>query len=513
MLGLMLAATLTLEGRPAALPQSGGVEYRVRIDGPVASPLRLHFTQYVDRVEATIPLANGSDVMAVAGTAIPYNARAAKTIDPMIPLPAAMAVPATIELRVHAEDLRFATPVLETNYPENPVSEPDAFYILTVGLLLGIALYHAMLFIALRDRNVGLYVLYLFGFILYEMTASGLAWRELWPFASIPAIGALRVVSAIVALAVTAFARSFMRTAKNAPPADRVLLGAIALTLVATIVGAVAPATLAISAIVADVGLLLSILACTACAIICWRRRVRSAMFFFIGFTGLFIGAIVKILVDDFGGIQSSAHFYGIELGVCFDSIVLAFGIADRMRLDTRARERAQATAAEQERLALTDALTGIANRRQFDARLGAEWNRAVRQKTPLAIVMLDIDRFKLYNDASGHGAGDECLQLVATTANALAQRADEVFARYGGEEFAMILPGCTVDGATVIAQRIVQAVRDLNLTHPAGGVLTLSAGVAAYEGGPFVDHAVLVADADAALYRAKASGGDCVMV
>jgi diguanylate cyclase (GGDEF)-like protein len=368
-----------------------------------------------------------------------------------------------------------------------------------------------MLYFALRDRTVGYYVIYLFAFVLYELTSSGLAWRVLWPFAAFPAIAGLRISAAIVAVSVALFARRFMRTAKHAPLLDRAFVSAIGLTVLATLAGIVVPPVLAVAAIVADVGLLLGIIAATALAVVCIRKGVRSAIFFLVGFTGLFIGAIVKIVVDDLGNIQSGAHFYGIEIGVCFDAVVLAFGLADRLRVETRARERAQAVSAEQERLARTDPLTGVPNRRFFDERLRAEWSRAARTSTPLAIVMLDVDRFKSYNDTLGHLAGDDCLKIVAQTAGAVAQRADELLARYGGEEFALILPGCTLDGATVIGERMVRAVRDLDVMHPAGGIVTISAGVAAFEGGPHLDADILIADADAALYRAKESGGDCV--
>jgi len=496
MLGLLLAATLTITGGVNAL-SSGTSDLHFRIDGPATAPLRLHFSQYVDRVEARIPLANGTVVTELAGTSVPFWQRTVRTIDPVLPIPAGVTYPVTIDASVHAEDRRFAIPTLETNYPENPTSEPDAFYILTVGLLLGIALYHLVLYGALRDRNIGLYVVYLAAFILYEFTASGLAWRYLWPFASIPSIAALRVAAFIVALAVMLFARSFMQTAKNARIADGVFVGAIGLTGVATLIGILFPPTLAVAAIVADVGLLLGIVALTVTAALCVRRGVRSAGFFLIGFSGLFIGAIIKIVVDDLGSISSTAHFYGIELGVSFDAIVLALGLADRMRL--------------QERLARTDALTGVANRRMFDERLKAEWSRSGRYNKPLAVLMVDIDRFKPYNDALGHLAGDACLRTIANAANAAVQRADEIFARYGGEEFAVILPDTNPASAMAVAERIRGAVEALAVPHPDGGLLTVSVGVEWTTGVPHVEASASVAHADDAMYRAKARGGNCV--
>jgi diguanylate cyclase (GGDEF)-like protein len=315
-----------------------------------------------------------------------------------------------------------------------------------------------------------------------------------------------------VALGVYAFAASFMQTRVNAPFMHRIFTGAILFTALATLAGLVFPATLAVTAIVADAGLLIGILACTATAIVCVRRGVRSARFFLIGFMGLFVGGIIKIVADDFGSITSTAHFYGVELGVSFDAVILALGLADRIRGEISGRERAQALAVEHERSAYTDALTSVPNRRRFDERLRAEWNRVCRHGGSVALVMIDIDRFKPYNDVAGHLAGDECLKLIATTMMNHVKREGEVFARYGGEEFAVILPGSTLDEAVSLGERMALAVDELQIQHPAGGNVTVSAGIALRHGTHPSDVELLIEDADASLYHAKHSGGNCAV-
>lgn len=112
------------------------------------------------------------------------------------------------------------------------------------------------------------------------------------------------------------------------------------------------------------------------------------------------------------------------------------------------------------ERLASHDGLTGIANRRRFDEKLGQEWLRARRDKTPLALLMLDVDHFKLFNDRYGHQAGDDCLRRIAECLASMVARPGDLVARYGGEEFAVVLPSIDVDGALVVAQRMREAVR-----------------------------------------------------
>ncbi len=162
---------------------------------------------------------------------------------------------------------------------------------------------------------------------------------------------------------------------------------------------------------------------------------------------------------------------------------------------------------------AQTDGLTGVANRRTFDARLHEEWLRAAREKTPLVVAILDIDYFKVYNDRNGHLAGDDALRRVAHAASATLQRAGDRFARYGGEEFAAILPATALAGGIAAAEHMRAAVAALAIPHPLGksGRLTVSVGVAALEparGGSSED---LVAAADRELYRAKAEGRDRV--
>jgi diguanylate cyclase (GGDEF)-like protein len=162
---------------------------------------------------------------------------------------------------------------------------------------------------------------------------------------------------------------------------------------------------------------------------------------------------------------------------------------------------------------AQTDGLTGVANRRTFDTRLREEWLRAARDRTPLAVAILDIDYFKIYNDRRGHPAGDDALRRVAHAASASLQRAGDRFARYGGEEFAVILPATSLAGGIAAAERIRAAVTALAIAHPVGkaGRLTVSAGVAATIPAHEQSADALLAAADRELYRAKAEGRDRV--
>jgi diguanylate cyclase (GGDEF)-like protein len=189
--------------------------------------------------------------------------------------------------------------------------------------------------------------------------------------------------------------------------------------------------------------------------------------------------------------------------------------LAEKAALERAVAERTTDLAAANERLAQLsrqDPLTGVGNRRRFDEGLDEEWRRATRQRTPLGLLLLDVDCFKAYNDALGHLAGDECLRRVAAEVAAAQTRAGELVARYGGEEFAVLMPGASREGAMAAARNVRQRVAALALPHPrstAAAWVTVSVGVgwAQPERGGFP--ADLVARADDGLYRAKQAGRD----
>ncbi|MFP5394349.1 MAG: diguanylate cyclase domain-containing protein [Gammaproteobacteria bacterium] len=179
-----------------------------------------------------------------------------------------------------------------------------------------------------------------------------------------------------------------------------------------------------------------------------------------------------------------------------------------------RARVRTQLTVKRQSdalrALTLTDGLTGVSNRRAFDDAIANEWRRCARGGQPVALILVDIDYFKNFNDAYGHQAGDDCLRQVAGAMRRAAGRPQDMVARYGGEEFAILLPQEDEDGAAAVARRLLDEVRTLSIPHTGSGVaqwVTVSMGIASItpqDGGVPDD---LVGQADARLYQAKAAG------
>lgn len=191
------------------------------------------------------------------------------------------------------------------------------------------------------------------------------------------------------------------------------------------------------------------------------------------------------------------------------DFITKPFNVAVvRARVRTHLTLKRQSDAMRE--LSLTDALTGVANRRGFNDAIQNEWRRCARSNAPLSVIMIDIDHFKRYNDAYGHQAGDACLKQVAETMLQCAGRSPDLLARYGGEEFVILLPQVDAPGAETVAQRILASVRELAIPHrmsSAGDAVTVSLGVATLDPGKGSGPDALVRCADDALYQAKKDG------
>lgn len=164
----------------------------------------------------------------------------------------------------------------------------------------------------------------------------------------------------------------------------------------------------------------------------------------------------------------------------------------------------------EVEQLSFQDGLTGIANRRMFDQTLDREWRRAKRDRSPLSLIMCDIDYFKQYNDYYGHQQGDECLKRVAKALHGVSKRAIDMIGRYGGEEFVLLLPETNETQAVQLAEQCVSAVRQQKLTHKlstVGEVVTISAGVSTIIPLRETQPSALIETADKLLYQAKQKG------
>ncbi|BAL78798.1 sensor domain-containing diguanylate cyclase [Bradyrhizobium cosmicum] len=205
--------------------------------------------------------------------------------------------------------------------------------------------------------------------------------------------------------------------------------------------------------------------------------------------------------------LESNMRVTRKDNGLVDGVVAISRDITEQKKLETRL-----------ETLAIEDSLTGLANRRGFDERLREEWARAYRERSSLALLMIDVDHFKSYNDEYGHPAGDACLRVVAQTIAAEMHRAGDQAARYGGEEFAVLLPNTDAAGCARIGERLRKAIREAGLVHSTNrpsGCVTASFGGAACR--PALERTAgvgtLVEAADQALYAAKDAGRDRLMM
>ncbi|MBC7455460.1 MAG: diguanylate cyclase [Massilia sp.] len=182
----------------------------------------------------------------------------------------------------------------------------------------------------------------------------------------------------------------------------------------------------------------------------------------------------------------------------------------DRLQQALReAKSALEATNASLQLLALSDSLTGLANRRHFDQRLSVEFKRAMREQSSLALVMIDVDYFKRFNDHYGHVAGDNCLQLAARAVQGGQRRPGDIAARFGGEEFAILLPNTDLQGACAVAEAVRAAIADARFAHAGSPmhIVTVSVGVHAGIPAKGLSSFSLLEAADRSLYQAKAEG------
>jgi diguanylate cyclase (GGDEF)-like protein len=248
--------------------------------------------------------------------------------------------------------------------------------------------------------------------------------------------------------------------------------------------------------------------------------------------------AVIKALKEDPALCDVPVVFVTAHHDMEFETRALGLGAADfigkplsapSVQLRVRNQLLIKRQADTLRKLAYNDALTGLANRRMFDDALDQEWRRAQRFSHQLSLLLVDVDFFKLYNDAYGHEAGDQCLQRVAAALRASARRPGDLTARYGGEEFALLLPHTDAAGARHVADKLLAGVAQLAIPHEAtlvqGALVTVSVGVTCFDqaSGGWPQSSLelrgtfppaqtynpkqLVAAADRALYAAKRGG------
>jgi diguanylate cyclase (GGDEF)-like protein len=413
------------------------------------------------------------------------------------------------------------------------------FHGIYAGLILAMVLYNLFLFLGVNERVYLHYVLYAGAFGSIWIAKSGLFLEHLWPAA--PGWNHVSTFFLISAAVVSGnrFVQAFLETRQRAPRLHTILRILCLAALVAALLGVFGRWQLAENLLAST-----SLLACVAyfaAGAVTLRQGYRPARTYLVACSAPVATTALYVLTY-FGLLERNfLTLFGPQIGSAVEVVLLAFALGDRINLlryekeaaeahyrlglESEVRERTSDLAEANKRLrkayhllarlSRKDELTGLANRRHLETVLESEWRRCVRTRQRLSLVLLDVDHFKDYNDEYGHLAGDRCLQLVAGTLAERCQRAGDLVARFGGEEFLVVLPGTDRDGASVMAEKLREAVEELAIPHAASSrapYVTISAGVASVKPSAEVTSAVLLAEADAALYVAKRQGRNRVV-
>lgn len=380
---------------------------------------------------------------------------------------------------------------------------------LAFGALMAMALSSMLIWLVLSDRLLLLYATLFSLQALYVAYLSGQGFE--WPLLSyaLPVMSyTWNVTAALSGAAACLFVREIAELRLYSPRVYAVF-GWMAATFVVLAFANLAQ-HIGLGGVVAAIGNLVFLGAAVftlVVAFLAWQRDNRAAGWFLIAWgllEGFTIATAIRLLLTDPEGAEGLLY-YGLPLSMVAAAVLIALGVADRLR-DQRI------ALSDAERRAQTDPLTGVLNRRSLVERLEAACMRARARGLPIALLFIDLDFFKEINDSYGHQAGDACLRAIIDPIHA-ELRSSDVIGRYGGEEFVVILSSADVSAAEPIAERIRNRVADVRVEGFGAPIrLTCSIGVATSDTlGVWGEH--LIARADAAVYDAKRSGRNRVQI
>ena len=411
----------------------------------------------------------------------------------------------------------------------------DGIYI---GITVGLGIYNLFLWLGIRSRVYGLYVLMVFNIMLFNTSISGLTFR-FWPeslyFQQIP----VYLFSYTSGIAVILFGMAYLKTGTSQPYFHRLFqfLIVACLCLIPTLFIAPIPLSAKLTAAITVV----CALSLIGAAIRSLMSGYRPAIYYCLGQGAVIISVLFTALTS-----QKIIPLYHIAPTVmkwcsAFELILFSIGLADMVHNERRLREQAQKETAlaqqdlldaqiklnhdlddlvtqrtlelEQANQQLRDLntkddLTGLRNRRFLNEALPNEYRRAYREKTPLSVLMMDIDYFKQLNDTYGHQFGDHCLVEAGMLLESCTRRPPDIAVRYGGEEFVIVLPNTDLQGALTVAEKI-RAAFEKHVIQYAGQTahLTVSIGLSSETPAHRDQHESLLRLADDLLYQAKAKG------
>lgn len=411
------------------------------------------------------------------------------------------------------------------------------------GVLIVMACYNLFAYSLLQDRVFLYYSGYSLCLVLFEAAINGFGNQYLWGNSVWWREHSVVLFVPLLLGFASLYARSFLRLKFFNPWLYQLFGVLFHMGLAGAIFSVILPYSLSIK-----FSAVLAFLACAFSVIVgmCrWRGGYVPARYFILSWT-LFLASVLAYVAGKFGVIEQSVYSeHAMHMGAMLGSIVSAFALTDRVNsqrlsymeaqkkallmqqsakqdLEKTVTERTQKlqnamaqleTANEQlQSISMLDGLTGIKNRRFFDEKIDREWARAIRSNKPLALLTIDIDHFKQFNDSYGHLLGDECLRHVANVIQDSVARPSDTVARYGGEEFMAILPETDIEGAMHIGEEIRQAIEERTFERD-GERYSLTASIGVASALPIYGSScqALLSESDRALYQSKKRGRNCV--
>jgi len=421
-----------------------------------------------------------------------------------------------------------------------------------IGIMLIMALYNLFVFISVRETYYLSYVFFVLSVTVFLAGMKGLSFQYLWPN-SLQWNDQIIVIGSISSIMFGAlFFREFTSLPQSRPFLSKIALGFVPLSAFIICCSFLLPYSFMIQWVIITV--MMAVLCASYIGIVRWMDGDIPARYFMFGWSAMMFGVIIlsanKLNLIPRNLFTENATLYGMAIQV----ILLSVALAERLNFEKQKSIEAQIEAYKQERIArkaqskaleiqrranevleqrvrertndlqmankkleelsITDGLTGIKNRRFFDEISPYEFKRAIRDKTPLTVLLMDIDYFKKFNDSYGHITGDDCLKVVASTIENEVQRVSDMAFRYGGEEFCALLPNTNIHGALKVAENIRDRIEKTDFRFNRKRVpITISIGIATCTPNKAQSMDELLSRADMALYQSKNDGRNRVTV
>lgn len=399
------------------------------------------------------------------------------------------------------------------------------------GIMVVMMLYNGLIFLFVRDLSYFLYLIYIGCTALLQFTLYGFGFEFLWPESVSLNNTMILALTALMPFSAVTFVWRFIGLGELGHPLEKAVYLVLMAGFGVVLVGAFTLPYMNMLKLAHTLSFL-SVSLGFYLGVKYWIRGIKAARIFALAWF-VYLIFILYYLLEITGAIQPDfVSQHALEIGSALELILLSLAFADRLNEEKELRLKAQvklnaelddlvrARTGELEEAnrrlreaSITDGLTGLINRRHFDELYALEFQRAYREKQPIAVLMLDVDHFKNINDTYGHPFGDLCLQKVAEAMRLSVRRPPDVAARYGGEEFVVLLPNTDLKGAECVAETIRQNLMALLIDDGRQHItLTASLGVSGQIPGARDQGQALLKQADRCLYDAKHGGRNRVV-